>query len=128
MPPDIHPLPDSVTPYVRPTLRTSVKLTLAQFVYPFVLEPHIITLESSRRQTLAAHTARREAYLKARSDEKERRKRDTLRRIAPGFQPQGTLVPVKVTAGDPTQTDPEPKAERSVMDDLVDQLEALDSK
>ncbi|KAJ7627693.1 hypothetical protein DFH06DRAFT_1285036 [Mycena polygramma] len=99
LPPDIHPLPDSVTPY---------------FVYPFTLEPHVLTLESSRRTTLAAHATRREEYLRARADEKERRKRDALRRIAPGFEPQGhLLVPTKRSS--------------SVMEDLVDQLAALDS-
>ncbi|KAJ3512590.1 hypothetical protein NLJ89_g3432 [Agrocybe chaxingu] len=55
LPPDIHPLPDSVNPY---------------FVYPFTLEPHIVTLESSRRTTLAAHATRREAYLRSRDEEK----------------------------------------------------------
>jgi len=80
MPPDIHPLPDSVTSY---------------FVYPYTLEPHILTLESSRRTTQAAHAARHEAYLRARDEEKEKRKRDKLRKIAPGFEPTGAvLVPV----------------------------------
>ncbi|KAJ7280213.1 hypothetical protein C8J57DRAFT_121001 [Mycena rebaudengoi] len=114
LPPDIHPLPDSVTPY---------------FVYPFTIEPHIMTLESSRRTTLAAHTARREAYLRSRMDEKERRKRDALRRVAPGFEPgEGhMLVPTKrssVVAASPAVSPPPPK---SVMEDLVDQLAALDS-
>ncbi|KAA1476137.1 hypothetical protein DENSPDRAFT_748714, partial [Dentipellis sp. KUC8613] len=86
MPADIHPLPDSVAAY---------------FVYPFTLEPHILMLESSRRQTIAAHDARREAYLKAREDDKERRRRDALRRIAPGFEPAGgLLVPVRVGSAD----------------------------
>lgn len=68
----------------------------AQFVYPFTLEPHVLTVEASRRSTLAAHAARREAYLKAREEEKERRKREALRKIAPGFEPKSTpLVPTK---------------------------------
>jgi hypothetical protein len=100
-----------------------------QFVYPFTIEPHIMTLESSRRTTLAAHTARREAYLRSRMDEKERRKRDALRRVAPGFEPgEGhMLVPTKrssVVAASPAVSPPPPK---SVMEDLVDQLAALDS-
>ncbi|KAF9466775.1 hypothetical protein BDZ94DRAFT_1250753, partial [Collybia nuda] len=83
LPPDIHPLPESVTDY---------------FVYPFTLEPHVVTLESSRRTTIAAHAARREAYLRTRENDKERRKRDALRKIAPGFEPQGTvLVPTRVS-------------------------------
>ncbi|KAF9557918.1 hypothetical protein CPC08DRAFT_764278 [Agrocybe pediades] len=124
LPEDIHPLPDSVNPY---------------FVYPFTLEPHVITLESSRRTTIAAHTARREAYLRAREDEKERRKRDALRRIAPGFEPHGgPLVPTQRLGSTQSMT-PLPgqqasssnaathQRSRSVMDDLVDQLAALES-
>ena len=107
-----------------------------QFVYPFTLEPHILTLETSRRSTLAAHTARREAYLKSREEEKERRKREALRRIAPGFEPRSTpLMPTKrdslqVSSGTQDETGSPPAQERpkSVMEDLVDQLAALNSK
>ena len=114
-------------------------LFLSQFVYPFSLENHILTLESSRRKTFTAHAVRREAYLKARLEEKERRRRDALRRIAPGFEPRSTpLVPTRVAStGSPiddgglpslppigTVSHVQPK---SVMDDLVDQLAALDS-
>ncbi|KAJ7222618.1 hypothetical protein GGX14DRAFT_558709 [Mycena pura] len=114
LPPDIHPLPDTVTAY---------------FVYPFTLEPHVLTLESSRRATLASHEARRDAYLRSRADEKERRKRDALRRIAPGFEPEGhLLVPTKrsslAAAAPAVSSTSQPK---SVMEDLVDQLAALDS-
>jgi len=107
----------------------------SQFVYPFTLEPHVVTLESSRRTTVAAHTARREAYLRSRDDDKERRRRDALRRIAPGFEPHsGPLVPTRNT-GNPMTTDEggakgyeQPQQQsRSAMDDLVDQLAALDS-
>ncbi|KAF7306342.1 hypothetical protein MIND_00425400 [Mycena indigotica] len=114
LPPDIHPLPESVNAY---------------FVYPYTIEPHIITLESSRRSTLAAHQAQREAYLRSRQEEKERRKREALRRIAPGFEPEGhLLVPTKRTsiiAPSPTSLPSQPP--KSVMEDLVDQLAALDS-
>ncbi|KAI1797977.1 hypothetical protein LXA43DRAFT_875818, partial [Ganoderma leucocontextum] len=120
LPPDIHPLPDSVTAY---------------FVYPFTLEPHVLTVEASRRSTLAAHTARREAHLKARDEENEQRKREALRRIAPGFEPMSTpLVPTKRFSGvpiPPTSSLADGSSHRrtkSVMEELVDHLEALDSK
>ncbi|KAG7442697.1 uncharacterized protein BT62DRAFT_935723 [Guyanagaster necrorhizus] len=122
MPQDIHPLPDSVTAY---------------FVYPFTLEPHILTVESSRRTTFAAHTARREGFLRARNDEKERRKREALRKIAPGFEPAGSvLVPTKTgsVSNPPSNNTPGPELpsshqrSNSVMEDLVDKLAALDSK
>lgn len=101
-----------------------------KFVYPFTLEPRILTLESSRRSTFAAHTARREAYFRFREEERERRKRDALRRIAPGFEPdREPLVPTKgttnnnldVTLGHGNQE----RKPRDVMEDLVDQLAAL---
>ena len=103
-----------------------------------------MTLESSRRKTVAAHATRREAYLRSRDDEKERRKRDALRRIAPGFEPHGgPLVPTRNTGNSMNtlaydggaagneyeqQEQEQPNQQnRSVMDDLVDQLAALDS-
>ncbi|KAL4073578.1 hypothetical protein J3A83DRAFT_4091737 [Scleroderma citrinum] len=90
LPPDIHPLPESVIPYAS---------TILPFVYPFTLEPHVLRLESSRRNTIAAHTARREALLQAREDEKERRRREALRRVAPGFEGNGSvLMPVRVSS------------------------------
>lgn len=116
-----------------------MSLPLKQFVYPFTLEPHVITLEASRRTTLAAHTTRREALLRARDDEKERRRRDALRRIAPGFEPGSAgmlLVPTKresanVGAEGLNSAGPshgEEVRERDVMDDLVDQLARLDEE
>lgn len=105
-------------------------------MYPYTLEPHIVTLESSRRTTQAAHASRRDAYLRSREEEKERRKREKLRKIAPGFEPMGSvLVPTHLSGNqvDPgatgTSNSPQvPEKERDVMDDLVDQLAALDSK
>ena len=93
----------------------------------------MITLESSRQATMASQAARRDAYLKSREEEKEKRKRDALRKIAPGFEPHGaTLVPTRIEK--PTTGEPVPalasslgSRPRSVMDDLVDQLAALDA-
>ncbi|KAI9460809.1 hypothetical protein HD554DRAFT_1564446 [Boletus coccyginus] len=122
LPPDIHPLPDSVTPY---------------FAYPFVLEPHILTLESSRRSTLATYVARREGLLRSREDEKEQRRREALRRVAPGFDGNAgtSLEPMRshgTTAS--SEKHPPPSGQVSenkgggsvdVMDNLVDELERM---
>jgi hypothetical protein len=98
-----------------------------------VLETHVLTVGSSRRATRAAHAARREAYLRAREDEKERRKREALRRIAPGFEPKAApLIPVKKdamthgTGAGAEQSGPSTHT-RDVMDELVDKLAALES-
>lgn len=107
-------------------------MTELQFVYPFTLEPHILTLESARQSTLAAHAARRESYLHSREDDKERRKRDALRKIAPGFEPQGVpLVPVRVErplSGSALSVGNTSTTPKSVMDDLVDHLAAMDAR
>lgn len=99
-----------------------------------------MTLESSRQLTLQAHDARNAAYLRAREDEKIRRQKDALRKIAPGFEPSaGTLIPTKLrnpaggfssSSGPPSASSvpaASPTQPRDVMDDLVDQLVALDS-
>lgn len=135
LPPDIHPLPENINAY---------------FVYPFTLEPHILNIESNRRTSIAAQAERHEAHLHAREEEKQRRKREALRRIAPGFEPRSApLVPVKTGAalGQQQQQQQEGKGQgqeerrreggraigggqnlpqRDVMDDLVDRLAALE--
>jgi len=100
MPLDIHPLPDSVSAY---------------FVYPFTLEPHILTLEAHRQATMQAHAAHRAAFLQARAErkqieerqreearkrreqEEENKRREALRKVAPGFEPSQTLVPKRLS-------------------------------
>ncbi|KAI0030244.1 hypothetical protein K488DRAFT_79728 [Vararia minispora EC-137] len=124
LPPDVHPLPDSIEEY---------------FVYPFTLEPHILTLEQSRRQTVAAYAARRESLLRARADERERRRRDVLRRIAPGFEGgAGVLTPDRRGSRGPEQMVAQgsegtiegeaEKREGDVMDRLVDELARMDAE
>ena len=114
---------------------------LPQFAYPFTLEPHVLIVESNRRATLAALSAQHEAILRAREDEKQRRKREALRRIAPGFEPcAAPLVPVKTGLALDQQQQQKWKEDgvgsdaagqaghpRDVMDDLVDRLAALES-
>ncbi|KAL1756919.1 hypothetical protein FB107DRAFT_289699 [Schizophyllum commune] len=118
LPPDIHPLPDSVTAY---------------FVYPFTLEAQVIAAESARRGSFAADAARHERYLRDREDEKLRRRKEALRRVAPGFDPDAVLVPTKTgqTQGTTTLGDSSAptghQRSRSVMDDLVDQLAQMEA-
>lgn len=75
-----------------------------------------------------------------REEEKARRKKEALRRVAPGFEPDsGPMVPKRIGELASKRTDElaaksgnevpgrvEPQA-RSVMDDLVDQLAAMSS-
>lgn len=99
----------------------------------------MLNIESNRRTTLAALAARHEAHLRAREDEKNRRKREALRRIAPGFEPRSApLVPVKTGAalgqeqqqleggGSDSTAASQDLPQRDVMDDLVDRLAALE--
>ena len=135
LPPDIHPLPDSVTAYVRSATACCQRpqLTSGQFVYPVTLEAQVIAAESARRGSLAADAARHERYLRDREDEKLRRRKEALRRVAPGFDPDAVLVPTKTgqTQGTTTLGDSSAptghQRSRSVMDDLVDQLAQMEA-
>jgi hypothetical protein len=120
LPADIHPLPDSITAY---------------FVYPYTLEPHVMNFEASRRANMDAQLATREACLRSREEEQQRRKREALRKIAPGFEPQaGVLVPMRTGASLPVATN-RPTGDKpstttdveSVMVNVIDQLAALDA-
>jgi len=79
-----------------------------------------------------------DAYLKRREEEKERRKKEALRKVAPGFEPSaGTLVPQRV--GGNSQPDAQAVSSslststttQSIptdpMADLVNQLAALEA-
>ena len=98
-------------------------------------------MESSRQSTIAAHAARRAAYIQDRRNQKEQRQREALRRVAPGFEPNsGLLVPKRIevplskrmddVTASTLQPVPPPLAKppRTVMDDLVDQLEAMEAR
>jgi hypothetical protein len=110
---------------------TRKKKPPTQFVYPFTLESHVLIAESNRRATISAHATRREAYLRVHEDRKQHRKREALRRIAPGFEPcSAPLVPVKTGPAPDQQQDGsggQAHPPRDVMDDLVDRLVALES-
>ena len=75
-----------------------------------------------------------DAYLKRREEEKERRKKEALRKVAPGFEPSaGTLVPQRV-GGNSSQPDIQAVSTTTTqsipkdpMADLVDQLVALEA-
>jgi hypothetical protein len=112
---------------------------MIQFVYPFTLEPHIITLESSRRSTLAAHSARREAYLQQRTERREKRRLDAIHRVAPGFNEGAVLVPVKRSSTVPaapgaiaslldSENELHAQGPKDVMADLVEGLERMGNK
>jgi hypothetical protein len=64
---------------------------------------------------------RLESYLVSREAEKQRQRKEALRKIAPGFEPQATLIPVKKSA---SASQPE-SGHRDIMDEVVDQLAAL---
>ena len=107
-------------------------------IHSHYIEALVLTLESSRQTTLLSHASRNAAYLLSREEEKLRRQREVLRRVAPGFEPSGgTLVPTPVHRKTPASgstglsmssgtLDP-PSGGRDAMDDLVDQLAAMDS-
>ncbi|TFK98347.1 hypothetical protein BDV98DRAFT_552896 [Pterulicium gracile] len=120
LPPDIHPLPENITAY---------------FVYPFTLEPHVLDYEASRQANMKTQNAMREATLLSREEDKARRKREALRKVAPGFEPQsGPLVPTRASVhltgssmGDIVEKGALSDQRKSVMEDVVDQLAALDA-
>lgn len=77
----------------------------------------------------------REATLLSREEDKARRKREALRKVAPGFEPQsGPLVPTRASVhltgssmGDIVEKGALSDQRKSVMEDVVDQLAALDA-
>ncbi|EJT99191.1 hypothetical protein DACRYDRAFT_117966 [Dacryopinax primogenitus] len=113
MPQDIHPLPDSLEPYM---------------VYPFTLESRTLTSHAHLLNSLTALQSTHDQKLAAWEQEKQRRKREALRRVAPGFEPGvGVLVPdraeVKPHASEVQAA--EGAVQAGVMDDFVAGLEKM---
>jgi hypothetical protein len=147
MPNDIHPLPDDVAAYVRLSLPSISSPTLTvglQFVYPFTLETHVLSPppphvpHSALRAQIAAVRAARLDFLRRRAEEKACRRREALRKVAPGWEEGGDAVlqPKRLSAlgmGPGGRTPPVPSATlppsgtRDPMLDLVDGIASLDA-
>ncbi|KIM33861.1 hypothetical protein M408DRAFT_60182 [Serendipita vermifera MAFF 305830] len=114
VPPDIHPLPDSVSAY---------------FVYPFTLESHVLALENQRQQTLATHAAQRSAYLAGRAAEQERRRREMERLKADVDLGRGGVVAgfASASAAASGVGGTHAQREEQMMADLVESLAKLDA-
>ncbi|KAH8927693.1 hypothetical protein BT69DRAFT_1258052 [Atractiella rhizophila] len=119
LPADIHPLPPDITAY---------------FVYPHLLETHVLSTLPATLQELQTSKEQRAAYLIAREEAKKRRKKEELRKVAPGWdEGEGVLVPTKRTSliGTPAALTPKPEPvkeeeeEQDPMKLLVDGLERL---
>ncbi|KZT53716.1 hypothetical protein CALCODRAFT_38589 [Calocera cornea HHB12733] len=126
MPQDIHPLPDTLEPYM---------------VYTFTLEQRALPSLSQLRASLSALQSTHEQTLANWELEKQRRKREALRKVAPGFEGgEGVLVPTRAVEmhphPPPPPAQPHPTLEGTVaqagttmpagpMDDLVAGLERM---
>ncbi|WWD20403.1 hypothetical protein CI109_104879 [Kwoniella shandongensis] len=113
LPNDIHPLPEDITAY---------------FVYPFTLEEHVLSIHPSPHEAISQRRARNAEILHQREVEEEQRERDTLRRIAPGYNPSSLLVPKSASTPTPvlattilTPSSQAQKAEPQSQSDLLEQ-------
>jgi len=117
-PQDLHPLPPDITAY---------------FVYPFSLESYVLSDYSPNSKTLSSLHSKHTEYLAFRKAEKERIRKEEVKRLAPGFEEdRGVLKPDIKAKGTEIEAKEEKvqemvKEQRDVMDDLVDHLAALDS-
>lgn len=129
-PQDLHPLPPDISAY---------------FVYPFSLESYVLSENSPNSETISALHSKHVEYLNFRKSEKERLRREEIRRLAPGWkdrseqdgEDEGILKPdIKGKIGEGLNGNDGFKEEgkemvkeqRNVMDDLVDHLASLDSQ
>jgi hypothetical protein len=124
MPSDIHPLPDDVTAYVgvlsivlsksKCSPESDFLLTLTrytqQFVYPFTLETHVLSPpwphqpHAAIRAQIAATRAARLQVLHRREEDKASRRKEVLRRVAPGWEEgsgDSVLQPKRLSAAGP---------------------------
>ena len=129
---------------------------MIQFVYPYSLEDHVLSPQpphlshAERIRKLEEQHATRVKFLKDREDEKLRKKKEQLRKVAPGWEPadegedgmpgkrsSGILEPTRKTTvkaqeeklveKKPSPAEPkEPPKPRDPMDDLVEGLAAMD--
>ncbi|CAO1636588.1 unnamed protein product [Parajaminaea phylloscopi] len=124
-PTDVHPLPPDLQAY---------------FVYPFSLESYVLSANSPTAKTIDELHARHDSFLRWRDEEKKRRERERLRRVAPGWSGEtAVLQPTKrasvlaSTLG-PTadgdsggDSDRSPSAELDPMAQLVEHLSKLEA-
>ncbi|BEJ13551.1 hypothetical protein CspHIS471_0307250 [Cutaneotrichosporon sp. HIS471] len=99
------------------------------FVYPFTLEQHVVSLQPPPHVAIAERRARNAAILHAREAEEEEREKAALHKVAPGYNPAAMLMPTHrdgaLKAACPPM--PSPKKEADPMDELVAQLEEMES-
>ncbi|SGY74642.1 BQ5605_C005g03374 [Microbotryum silenes-dioicae] len=77
LPPDIHPLPDSVEPY---------------FVYPFTIENHALSVLPAALEALRSSHAQRLERLRSYSEAKEKARKAHLNAVAPGWTGDGGMI------------------------------------
>lgn len=128
LPPDLHPLPTDISAY---------------FVYPFSLESYVLDPNTPSSATIDQLLDKHKQYLEAREREKEEKKKEMLRKVAPGWQGTGgaMLMPTSAAgagAKESVQTEAAPavetnkaeqqtQQERTPLDDLADHLAQLDA-
>ncbi|ETS60479.1 hypothetical protein PaG_05322 [Moesziomyces aphidis] len=126
LPADLHPLPHDISAY---------------FVYPFSLESYVLDPNTPSSTTIDQLLEKHAQYLKHREEEKQKRQRDMLHRLAPGWQGASGVLQPTSTAWN--QSNPSPNAvqtqqqqaqqqepqqqERTPLDDLADHLAQLDA-
>ncbi|SCZ97337.1 BZ3500_MvSof-1268-A1-R1_Chr4-2g07146 [Microbotryum saponariae] len=121
LPPDIHPLPDSVEPYVRerairatstdhPTdsephvLPSSTTVPHQQFVYPFTIENHALSVLPAALEALRSSHGQRLERLRSYSEAKEKARKAHLNAVAPGWTGDGGMILPSKKETFPSQT------------------------